>query len=75
MRYEYDKDVDGLYIWFVNNIEEDKENYKNEIWPEELKNEIGLFFDKNGKLFGIEVMPASKYFNQKRLDEFSEENQ
>lgn len=75
MRYEYDKDVDGLYIWFVNNIEEDKENYKNEIWPEELKNEIGLLFDKNGKLFGIEVMPASKYFNQKRLDEFSEENQ
>jgi uncharacterized protein YuzE len=72
MKYEYDKEVDGLYIWFVN-IEEEKSNYENEIWPEELKNEIGLLFDKSGKLLGLEVMSASKYFEQKRLDQIIEE--
>lgn len=72
MTYEYDKEVDGLYIWFVKNIEDEKDNYENEIWPEELKSEIGLLFDKKGKLLGIEVMPASNYFEQKKLDELSE---
>jgi len=70
---KYDKDVDGLYIWFVN-IEEEKSNYENEIWPEELKNEIGLLFGENGKLLGLEVMPASKYFEQERLDKIIEES-
>ena len=74
MRYEYDKEVDGLYIWFVNNIEEEKDNYENEVWPEELKNEIGLLFDKNGKLFGMEIMPASKYFEQEKLNMINEES-
>ena len=72
MKYEYDNEVDGLYIWFVNNIEDERENYEHEIWPEELKNEIGLLFAKDGKLFGLEIMPASKYFEQKQLDELSE---
>ncbi len=72
MTYEYDKEVDGLYIWFVNDIEEDKENYESEIWPEELKNEIGLLFNRHGKLLGMEIMPASKYFEKKRLDKFVE---
>lgn len=71
MKYEYDKEVDGLYIWFVTNIEEERGKYENEIWPDELKGEIGLLFDKNGKLFGMEVMPASKYFESKQLNEFS----
>ena len=70
MQYEYDKEVDGLYIWFVKDIEETKENYENEIWPEEMKNEIGLLFTKSGKLLGLEIMPASKYFEQKQLDDF-----
>lgn len=74
MEYEYDKDVDGLYIWFVDNIEYEKENYENEIWPTELRNEIGLLFDKNGKLLGMEVMPASKYFEQEKLDKIKEVN-
>jgi uncharacterized protein YuzE len=71
MKFEYDKEVDGLFIWFVKDIEDFKENYENEIWPEELKNEIGLLFNKNGKLFGLEVMPASKYFEKEKLDEIS----
>lgn len=74
MKYEYDKDVDGLYIWFVNNIEESREDYEGEIWPKELKNEIGLLFNKNGKLLGLEVMPASKYFDKEKLDDISSES-
>lgn len=67
MIYEYDREVDGLYIWFVNDIEEEKINYENEIWPAELKDEIGMLFDKEGKLLGMEILPASKYFSQDRL--------
>lgn len=73
MNYEYDKEADGLYIWFVDNIEENKEDYKGEIWPEELKNEIGLLFDKKGKLLGLEIMPASKYFEKVKLNTISSE--
>lgn len=74
MKYEYDKEVDGLYIWFVDKIEDHKEDYESEIWPEELKNEIGLLFDKKGKLFGLEIMPASKYFEKVKLDAISSES-
>ncbi|MDA3616858.1 DUF2283 domain-containing protein [Polluticaenibacter yanchengensis] len=69
MKYEYDKEVDGLYIWFVDDVDGEKEDYEQEIWPIELKNEIGLLFSKRGKLFGLEIMPASKYFEQKQLDD------
>lgn len=72
MKYEYDKEVDGLYIWFVEDIEEEKCNYENEFWPTELKEEIGLLFGKNGLLMGLEVMPASKYFEQNHLDSFDQ---
>lgn len=70
MQYEYDSEVDGLYIWFVNNIEEEKGNYDHELWPMELREEIGLLFGKDGRLMGLEIMPASKYFEQSRLDSF-----
>ncbi|MGJ1321077.1 DUF2283 domain-containing protein [Sphingobacterium faecium] len=70
MRYEYDSEVDGLYIWFVSNIEEEKGNYDHELWPVELKEEIGLLFGRDGGLMGLEIMPASKYFEQSRLDSF-----
>lgn len=71
MQYEYDNEVDGLYIWFVNDIEKEKGNYENELWPVELKNEIGMLFDKDGKLMGIEVLPASRYFDKKKLEQMS----
>lgn len=61
MKIEYDEEVDGLYIWLVNDIERDKDKYSSEIWPTELKDEIGLLFDAEGKLMGFEIQPASKY--------------
>ena len=73
MIYEYDKETDGLYIWFVKDIEKEKEKYENEVWPSELKNEIGLLFDTNSKLMGLEVQPASKYFNDDFLNVIKKE--
>ncbi|GAA3954488.1 DUF2283 domain-containing protein [Chitinophaga oryziterrae] len=74
MKYEYDKEVDGLYIWFVNDIEKDKINYEKEIWPSELKDEIGLLFDNRGKLMGLEIQPASKYFDDEKLNQIAKES-
>lgn len=74
MKYEYDKEVDGLYIWFVNDIEKDKINYEKEIWPGELKDEIGLLFDNRGKLMGLEIQPASKYFDDEKLNQIAKES-
>jgi uncharacterized protein YuzE len=67
MYVEYDDEADGAYIWFVNDIEEVRNDYSGEIWPEELKGEIGLLFDKQHKLLGLEIMPASKYLSQSLL--------
>jgi len=73
MQYEYDKEVDGLYIWFVDDIEKEGVCYGGEVWPKELKDEIGLLFQKDGKLLGLEVLFASKYFHQEKLDEIGKE--
>ena len=40
----------------------------------ELKDEIGLLFQKDGKLLGLEVLFASKYFHQEKLDEIGKES-
>ena len=71
MKYEYDDEVDCLYVWFVTDIEQEKSNYEGEIWPSELKNEIGLLFDKGGKLMGLEILFASKYFDETFLKELN----
>lgn len=72
MKYEYDREVDGLYIWFVEDIEEERGIYENEVWPKELKEEIGLLFGQNAVLIGLEIMPASKYFEKSRLESFEQ---
>lgn len=74
MKYEYDEEVDGLYIWFVDDIEKEGKNYGGEIWPKELKDEIGLLFRENGNLLGLEVLNASKYFPREKLDEIGKES-
>lgn len=66
MKYEYDPESDGLYVWFVD-IESSSNKYKSEVWPIELKNQIGLLFDEAGKLMGLEVQPASLYFDENKL--------
>jgi len=67
MRIEYDNEVDGVYIWFVDDIEKEKAHYDQEIWPEEFHDEIGLLFDDHSKLMGLEIQPASKYLKEEFL--------
>lgn len=58
MRIEYDKEVDGAYVWIK---EPAPSEVAGEVWPAELGGEIGMLFGDDGKLIGIEIMPASKY--------------
>lgn len=67
MIYEYDEESDALFIFFVKEIEEGKLYIENEIWPEELKNHIGLLFDPKNNLIGLEVLFASGYFKEEQL--------
>lgn len=62
MKIEYDNESDGMFIWFQKNIENEKNKIINEIWPKELKEHIGLLFDEDDKIIGIEILFASKYF-------------
>ena len=61
MRIEYDPEADGAYIWLIDNIDARREECVSEIWPQELNGHVGLLLDKDGKIMGIEVLPASKY--------------
>ena len=61
MYIEYDKEVDGAYIWLVDDIEKERNKYDAEIWPKELNDEIGLLFTDDQKLLGFEILSASKY--------------
>ena len=67
MFIEYDKETDGAYVWLGEDISEFRDRYAGEIWPSELKDEIGLLFDDHGKLLGLEIMPASKYLSDRLL--------
>lgn len=67
MYIEYDDEVDCAYIWLLEDIESSKNRYEGEIWPDELKGEIGLIFDASNKLMGLEIMSASKYLPEKLL--------
>jgi len=74
MKIEYDSEADGLYIWFSNDIESFKREYAEEKWPKELNQEIGHLFNSEGKLMGLEVIPASKYFELDYLEQHSDPN-
>jgi uncharacterized protein YuzE len=63
MYIEYDEEVDGAFIWFVDDIDKEKQKYDTEIWPKELNDEIGMLFTVDNKLLGIELLSASKYLS------------
>ena len=59
MIVEYDEESDAAYVWLVNDIAKEGERYTGEIWPEELHDKVGLLFDSDNRLLGLEVMSAS----------------
>jgi uncharacterized protein YuzE len=67
MRIEYDPEADGAYIWLIDDIDARREDCINEIWPKELNGHVGLLLDKEGKIMGIEILPASKYLGSELL--------
>lgn len=64
---EYDPTVDGAYVWFVD-IDSRARDVAREVWPKDLNDHIGLLFDHQGKLLGIELQPASLYLNAETLE-------
>ncbi|MDP4012200.1 MAG: DUF2283 domain-containing protein [Candidatus Nanoarchaeia archaeon] len=62
MRIEYDKDVDAAYIYLKYPIK-DGEAAKTV----NLKENINLDYDKEGRLLGIEILDASKILGKKVL--------
>lgn len=68
MYVEYDPEVDGAFIWFVDDIALRRRDVVSEIWPTELNEEIGLLFDDQGKLLGVELQPATNHLEQAVLD-------
>ncbi len=62
MKFEYDKEADAAYIYLVYPVKEGEA--KNTV---ELKENIMLDFDSNGKLLGMEILNASKVLNRKVL--------
>jgi len=67
MRIEYDPEADGAYIWLVDNIDATRKDCINEVWPQELSGHVGLLLDKEGKIMGFEILPASKYLRAELL--------
>ncbi|MBI2142757.1 DUF2283 domain-containing protein [Candidatus Woesearchaeota archaeon] len=62
MKFEYDKEADAAYIYFVHPIRTGQS--KSTV---ELKENIILDFDGRGKLSGVEILNASKVLNRKAL--------
>lgn len=68
MNVEFDEEVDGAYIWLVNDINLHKHEVAREVWPPELNDAIGLLLTEDGRLIGVEVQPASRYLLAELLE-------
>lgn len=74
MKYEYDSESDGLFMWFENHKIETEKELVNELWPSELQGNIGILFDKNWKIKGFEILLASKYFDKDTFEMIKNNN-
>jgi uncharacterized protein YuzE len=65
---EYDPEVDGALVWF-RTVERDEDKFSREVWPRELQGKIGFLLDDHGRIVGIEILSASKYIDERLLNE------
>jgi uncharacterized protein YuzE len=63
MDIEYDEEVDGVFIWLVDDIDRHRHEIVREVWPGELNETIGLLLSADGRLLGVEVQPASRHLS------------
>lgn len=59
MDIEYDKDTDAAFVWL--GTRPTAHVIEGELWPEELKGHVGLLFDSQKRLIGLEVLFASEH--------------
>lgn len=69
MKFEYDDEVDGLFIWFAD-VDREDVRIDGELWPAELGGNLGLLFDKSFFLVGLEIIFSSKFFDEKKSTKY-----
>ena len=59
MHVEYDAETDAAFIFVVDDSALTSGAIANEVWPSEFGDRIGLLFDGEQKLIGLELLSAS----------------
>ena len=59
MDIEYDKETDAAFVWL--GARPTGQVVDGELWPNELQGHVGLLFDSQERLIGLEVLFASKH--------------
>ncbi len=77
MKIEYDSEADCAFLWVVDDVDQRNEQpkgaIKTEIWPVELKDQLGVLFGQDDKIIGFEILFASNLLPQEMLvDTYSE---
>jgi uncharacterized protein YuzE len=72
MEVEYDRESDAAFLWLIPPPEE--KVIESELWPPELKEHIGLLFDSEQRLIGVEILFASAYLPKELLKSLREAN-
>ena len=68
MDIEYDDKADAAYVWVIPRPADGEYVIEHELWPKELRDKIGLLFDAEKRLVGVEVLCASRYLPRGVLD-------
>jgi uncharacterized protein YuzE len=65
MDIEYDEETDAAFVWLA--ARPATRVIDGELWPEELQGHVGLLFDAQKRLIGIEVLFASAHLPSELL--------
>jgi len=63
---EYDEEADAAFLWL--SARESEKLFATEVWPTELRDQIGLLFDANNKLVGLEILFASNWLPEQLIE-------
>ena len=66
MIVEYDEEADAAFLWL--SPRESEKQFATEVWPTELRDQVGLLFDANNKLVGLEILFASTWLPQQVIE-------
>jgi uncharacterized protein YuzE len=66
MIVEYDDEADAAFLWLSPGV--DEKQYTTEVWPNELRDQIGLLFDASNKLVALEILFASNWLPARLIE-------